>query len=159
MNEDNIISKLWLLRPGRYHFDVPQLQGRKSTFQRSLDLMVHRNAGLGFYSVMFWLFLKGSSGVVQFSLLWPYEMVGDRLEMHRPFPVDIGFHSPLPLYEGHALDDEECSALGGKCYYKSSDQLAQKAFDMFLGYGERVLWSFLEREYENAFGDGEKQPK
>jgi hypothetical protein len=159
MKEDNSFSKFGLLQPGRYHFDVPPLKGRRSTFQRSLGIMVNKNAGIGFYSTMFWLFLKGSSGVVQFSLLWPYEKIGDQLEMHMPFPVDIGFHSPRPLYEGQAPDDEECSAIGGICYYKSSDLLAQRAFDMFLEYGERALWLFMENEYEKAFGEGEEQPK
>jgi hypothetical protein len=65
MNEDNSFSKFGPLQPEKYNFDVPPLKGRRITFQRSLDIMVNKNAGIGFYSTMFWLFLKeGSSGVV-----------------------------------------------------------------------------------------------
>ena len=62
MNEDNSFSKFGLLQPGKYHFGVLPLKRRRSTFQRSLDIMVNKNAGSGFYSTMFWLVLKGVLG-------------------------------------------------------------------------------------------------
>jgi hypothetical protein len=64
MNKDNTITKFGLLQPGKYHFDVPPRKRRMNTFQRSLDIMVNKNAGIGFYSTMFWLSLKGSSSCV-----------------------------------------------------------------------------------------------
>ena len=39
----------------------------------------------------------------------------------KPMPADIGYHSPVPTYEGQESLQEECKFLGGlPCYYDGS---------------------------------------
>ncbi len=152
MSDNDSFSRLGLLRPGRYHYDIPPFEGRKRTFRRSLDIIVDSSVGMGSYSALFRLLIIGPKGAVQFVLLWPYRIKDDNVALQGPFPVDIGLHSPRSLYDGQEVDEEYCPALEGRCYYSSSDLPAQKAFDTFLKLGEEALWRFLEKEYEKAFG-------
>ena len=79
-------------------------------------------------------YVKGPKGTVQFKLftgwypriiptpdtLWQELCAPLQVEEHEnPLPADLGYHSPVPMYEGQQLYD--CTLLPeGKCYYDGS---------------------------------------
>ena len=67
--------------------------------------------------------------------------------------VDLGYHSPVPYYEGHGMMDEACDVLGGPCYYDGSSldagYIAQRVAAS--GFDERVIWASLEGFYAEVF--------
>lgn len=69
----------------------------------------------------------------------------------KPFPVDLGYHSRLPRYEGQAVMDGECHLLKGPCYYDGSGLNAHKPFSILVHEGSERLWEFLELYYYETF--------
>ncbi|NIN68345.1 MAG: hypothetical protein GTO63_27290, partial [Anaerolineae bacterium] len=70
------------------------------------------------------MYLRGEAGVVQFVVYtgWMPDDGECRAKVeapHPPMPADIGYHSPVPQYEGQTLRDD-CELLGGPCYYDGS---------------------------------------
>lgn len=68
-----------------------------------------------------------------------------------PMPADLGYHSPTPRYEGQSLMQDNCSVLGGPCYYDGSGLNASKPFSILIHEGSDRLWEFLEGYYKETF--------
>lgn len=117
-----------------------------------------KNYGVGAMEVRFLLF--GEKGVVQFLIgtgwLLPttdreYESRG--IPRSAPTGWDIGYHSPIPMYEGQEPISDKCEYLdGGKCYYDGSSSAADRLLEKFLVDGEAVIWGELEEYYKERFG-------
>ena len=109
--------------------------------------------------------LKGDKGVIQFVIYTNWQLPHVRKEWNekvnahllQPIPADVGYHSPVPMYEGQEPIQEECEYLDGKtCYYDGSGLYAQKVFDIFVTDGEEAMWKTLEEEYRQRFEKGDE---
>ena len=75
-----------------------------------------------------------------------------RIQPHdAPLPSDLGYHSPIPRYEGQELMDGNCPILNGPCYYDGSGLNAMKPFSILVHEGSDRLWEFLEAYYHETF--------
>jgi hypothetical protein len=126
----------------------------------------------GIHGVTLRFILKGELGVVCFVLYtnWQlphitaekqmrqYEAIGgDPHWMERPQPVDLGYHSPVPRYEGQE-PREACDYLDGKpCYFDGSGLNAQPVFERLLAEGDKGVWDALEAYYARVF-EAEAKP-
>lgn len=73
----------------------------------------------------------------------------------KPFPADIGYHSPKPIYDEQKTVTEECELLGGKpCYYDGSGLNAIRIFEVLLNEGDEGIWRELQNYHEYIFGEG-----
>ncbi len=117
--------------------------------------------------------LKGEKGAVQFVLNtnWHLPHVADETNhrtlmkansdkldefslkcAYHPMPVDLGYHSPIPLYEGQSVVSESCEYLDGKpCYYDGSTLNAEKIYNVLLHEGSDGVWRELEDFYKKVF--------
>jgi hypothetical protein len=68
-----------------------------------------------------------------------------------PMPWDLGWHSPVPRYEGQEPMSGECSVIQGECYYDGSGLNANKPFSILVHEGSDRLWEFLELYYRETF--------
>lgn len=121
----------------------------------------------GIHGVNLRCVLKGPLGAVSFVLYtnWQlpevtkelagrhYEAIdGDPHWMERPMPADIGYHSPVPMYEGQSINREACEFLDGRpCYHDGSGLNAQKYYEILLREGSDGLWAALETYYHRTF--------
>lgn len=135
-----------------------------------LDPAYDRGPEYGIHGVEMRFLLHGDAGTVQFVLYtnWqlphvtprfhaPYDAIGgDAHWMERPMPVDLGYHSPVPLYEGQSLLTESCPVLGGRpCYYDGSSLNAEPVFHRLLAEGDAGVWAELEAYYTRTFARAE----
>jgi len=107
----------------------------------------------GIHGVDICFVLKGSEGAVQFVLYtgWQLPSIVDRFR--DPMPVDLGYHSPVPHYEGQMVIAESCELVDGKpCYYDGSTLNADPVFDALTREGEKGVWDRLEAYYGELFG-------
>lgn len=111
-------------------------------------------------------YLHGEKGVIQFLLStnWHLPHVREELDARtdrqfphlscHPLPADIGYHSPVPRYEGHDAIDDACTILDGKpCYYDGSSLMAEDVFRVLVAQGTDGLWAEMERRYTATFGE------
>lgn len=119
-----------------------------------------RNYGIHGCDMRF--YLTGEKGVIQFVLStnWHLPHVHEELAGRRagwlckPMPVDLGYHSSVPMYEGQSLLTECCEVLGGRpCYYDGSTLNAESIYEIMLREGSEGVWRELERYYEQTFGE------
>lgn len=124
-----------------------------------------KNYGIHGAEILF--LLKGPDGAVQFRLFtqWqlpevtrekmhhPYDPIGGDFHwMERPMPADLGYHSPVPRYDGQDILTDECIALDGKpCYYDGSSLNAEPVFERLLREGHDGVWAALEAYYTRTF--------
>lgn len=122
----------------------------------------------GIHGVDLRMILKGDKGAVQFVLYtnWHLPHVQEELyikavgkdsfylnTMFSPLPADLGYHSPMPLYEGQSIGVESCEYLDGKaCYYDGSGINAERIYEVLLKEGSDGVWRELEEFYNNIFG-------
>lgn len=117
----------------------------------------HQNYGIHGMELMFRL--QGPRGVVQFLVytgmhlrhveeeLWERNQ-GGRYNPFSPDGADIGYHSPVPTYEGQTA--RECDLLPeGKCYYDGTSLGASEFMPTFLEGGDEAVWKMLEERYED----------
>lgn len=116
-----------------------------------------KNYGIGAMRVFF--LLHGPKGIMQFvvgtGIYLPH--VADELRArdtgYNPFAVqgwDIGYHSPVPQYEGQS--PMKCEHLpGGECYYDGSSLQAEDFLPQFLEGGHKAVWAMLEDRYRDRF--------
>lgn len=116
-----------------------------------------KNYGVG--GVNCWMILKGDKGAVQFmfstGIYLPHVLDewNEKGYANKPTGFNVGYHSPIPMYEGQT-EHNNCDFLpGGKCYYDSSGLLAEKWFEIFTEEGDEVIWKLLEKYYEERFND------
>ena len=136
------------------------------------------------------MILKGELGAVQFVLSTNWMLPSVREEslanpksisykehypftfVQEPMPVDIGYHSPTPLYEDQLpigqrpkYDDDfnqigvtgepsPCEYLDGKpCYYDGSSLGSIPIWELLLKEGSDGVWKYLEEYYVERFGE------
>jgi len=113
------------------------------------------NKNYGVESVCCFMILKGEKGAVQFcfstGIYLPHIINEWKEKGYYPEPMgyDVGYHSPVPMYEGQKPMDS-CDLLD-TCYYDGSSRRAQEWFEIFLKEGYEVIWKMLEEEYESRF--------
>lgn len=113
-------------------------------------------------------YVKGPKGAVQFVLYtgwysgiiatpdkpWQELMVAHhptREHLTEPLPADLGYHSPVPTYEGQS-SRENCHVLpGGKCYYDGSGLNANRIFSIMVHEGGEAMWKALDQYYQETF--------
>lgn len=150
----------------------------------------------GIHGVQVRFVLKGERGAVQFLLYtsWQLPHVAaeyraefmahpDRVPvlLFEPMPADLGYHSPVPMYEGHEpmgssitkwVDPPEdnpedfkkvpqseptgtftpCPYLNAlPCYYDGSTLNARPVFEALLMDGDAGVWRNLENYYRQVF--------
>lgn len=103
-------------------------------------------------------YLKGPRGVVQFVLYTGWHLPHVQKELLEkdgasllyPFPTDLGYHSPVPRYEGQI--SYSCDLLPGKkCYYDGSGLNAQPVYETLVREGDEAMWNELEEYYKSVF--------
>jgi len=116
----------------------------------------------GVHGVNLRFVLKGPEGAVQFLLYtnWHLPHVAKEWEnkpriLTDPMPADVGYHSPVPMYEDQLIMSETCSYLDGKpCYYDGSGLMAQDGYEALVSGGGPGIWDYLENYYRATFEDG-----
>lgn len=111
-----------------------------------------RSEGYGIHSLEINFILKGELGAVQLVVatgMYPESVSkqGDYMAM------DLGYHSPKPMYEDHSVACENCEHIGGTCYYDGSTLNAEPVAEILITEGEDALWKRLEDYYSETFGD------
>jgi len=131
----------------------------------------------GIHGVELRMVLKGDKGAVQFVLYthWMLPHVTQEFDnrilqeakdgklndvslrcQYRPSPADLGYHSPIPMYEGQDICGESCEYLDGKpCYYDGSGLNAERIYQVLLKEGSNGVWRELEGYYKDIFGSEE----
>jgi len=72
-----------------------------------------------------------------------------------PIAWNIGYHHPIPTFEGELPFDKSCPYLDGKpCYYNWSDTKADAMLELLISEGSEGVWKQLEAEYEAVFEKG-----
>ena len=118
----------------------------------------------GVHGVELGFYLKGEKGTVQFKIFtnWFQPHVAKEFK-HRdwdfddlwcpfkPLPADLGYHSPVPMYEDHHAVGENCEWTGGVCYYDGSSLAAEKIFEILTESGDEGVWKALEDYYAEIF--------
>ena len=119
----------------------------------------------GIHCLTLRMVLKGEKGAVQFVLYtgWFLPHVREELQfkerfLSEPLPADVGYHSPMPMYEGQKSIIEQCAYLDGHpCYYDGSALTAEKAFDILVEQGGDGVWKYLEDYYHDTFGNEKEE--
>lgn len=118
------------------------------------------------------MILKGDKGAVQFIVFTNWHLLHVTEEfvnktIHKnvldkydiicsflPTPVDIGYHSPVPRYDGQDMVTDSCKYLDGRpCYYDGSGLEAERVYNILLKDGSDGVWAELERYYNDLFGE------
>ena len=122
----------------------------------------------GIHGVEMRWYLKGELGVVQFVVYTNWQLPhvqkeqdtgligGDRFPhlLCRPMGADVGYHSPVPTYEGQEPMREECALLDGKpCYYDGSGLQAETVLQLLIEKGGEAVWDELESRYKTWLVD------
>ena len=133
-----------------------------------LDRSVHfepgydrRREGLGIGTMRIRFVLQGKLGAVQWLIGTDWAPVSANypasLLKARPTGWDLGYHSPVPTYEGQ-IDSGDCDLLPGKkCFYNGSGLNADLLIEGFIVGGEGYVWRALEAYYGHTF-KGEPWP-
>jgi hypothetical protein len=110
----------------------------------------------GIHGVDMRFLIKGNNKAVQFLLFtnWHLPHVQEELSgrgLSGPMPADLGYHSPVPIYDGQLIMQEHCCYTSGKCYYDGSSINAVRVFHRMLREGDIGLWNELEKYYYDIF--------
>ena len=120
----------------------------------------------GVHGVDLKMILKGERGVVQFVLFTNWHLQHVMQEFLNkpilnevdikcrflPMPADLGYHSPVPIYEGQTTVTDNCKYLNGKpCYYDGSGLNAERIYKVLLEKGSDGAWKELEDFYNSVF--------
>lgn len=125
------------------------------------------NKNYGIHGVELRMVLTGPLGATQFVVYTNWHLphvMAEQLARHSgsprdvelffsPMAADVGYHSPVPLYEGQQSMGS-CPYLDGQeCYYDGSGLRAKEWFrEIFLPLGSDGIWEALEKEYRERFG-------
>ena len=121
----------------------------------------------GVHGVTLHFYLIGELGAVQFNLFTNWQLPhvteeskgkirfdGDRHWLCRPIPADLGYHSPIPKYDGQEPISDSCELLSGRpCYYDGSSLNADPVYQTLLEEGDAGVWRTLEKYYQGTFGE------
>lgn len=119
----------------------------------------------GIHGVTMRFYLIGEKGVVQFVLYTNWQLPHVEAEFDnddtmcafqhshlKPMPVDLGYHSPVPMYEGQSKMDT-CEFFEGGCYYDGSSLAADDYYDILRKKGSKGLWKAMKTYYFQRFGN------
>jgi hypothetical protein len=136
-------------------------------FYPAFDRRKDPKGNYGIHGVDMRMILKGDKGAVQFVLYtnWHLPHVQEELNIKaigqdsiyisailNPMPADLGYHSPVPIYEGQSVASESCEYLDGKpCYYDGSGLNAERIYEVLLKEGSDGVWRDLEDYYNIIF--------
>ena len=124
----------------------------------------HKNYGISSVDLKFMLY--GDRGVIQFVIYTGWHLPEVQVELdgraprkpfpylsHQPMAADLGYHSPVPMYEGQEVVSDNCEYLdGAPCYYDGSSLAADRVFDCLRREGDEGVWRELEATYADRFG-------
>lgn len=118
----------------------------------------------GIHGVDMAFYLTGEKGTIQFVVYTNWQLRHVQEEMDRkhdmsedgrwlhsfchPQPADIGYHSPVPKYEGQDPITSKCSFIQGDCYYDGSSLSAEPIYWKLVEGGSDAVWKELEGWYE-----------
>lgn len=94
---------------------------------------------------------------LSFMVEYPRSLHAARTTQLHPMPVDLGYHSRVPIHEGQ-LSQPDCYLLDGQpCFYDGSALNASRPFEVLLRGGTESLFTYLEHFYVSTFeaGDGD----
>lgn len=141
-------------------------------FYPAFDRRKDPKGNYGIHGVDMRMVLKGDKGAVQFLLYtnWYLPHVAKELDnkllregmqgrlseysfcILHPMPADLGYHSPVPQYEGQSICSEACECLDGKpCYYDGSGLNAERIYEVLVKEGSEGVWRELEDYYNMIF--------
>jgi|SRR3990172_4197865 len=124
------------------------------------------NKNYGIHGVEMRFVLKGPEGAVQFVLYTNWQLPHVQEELDRkeerdprfkhslchPMPADLGYHSPVPRYEGQTQLRDSCHLLDDKpCFYDGSGLNAEPVYERLLREGDKGVWAALEEFYLSVF--------
>lgn len=121
-----------------------------------------RKENMGIHCCELRMILKGKLGATQFVLYTGWFLQHNTNEIISkgssssliPYPADIGYHSPNPMYEGQDVCCDSCKYLDGKpCYYGDSCLEAKEVYKKMLEFGSDAVWEYLEKKYITLFGE------
>ena len=73
----------------------------------------------------------------------------------KPYAIDLGRHSPEPMYDGEKPFSECCHILGGRCYYDGTslgaNDFAEEA-GVYHEINDKLIFEMLEVKWERWFG-------
>ena len=109
----------------------------------------------GIHGVELRMYLGSPEGAVQFVLFTGWHWLDGNPPRnnpaHAPIPADLGYHSPVPHYDGQ--ETLPCDIIaGGRCYYDGSGLNAYPVYEMLLRGGDEAVWAYLEGYYAEVFG-------
>lgn len=111
----------------------------------------------GIHATDIWFILKGPKGAVQYGVTLPCYL--PHIEKTDPYMdeihgFDVGYHSPVPMYEGQSSSKCEHTSTG-TCYYDGSslraDDWTKDIFSTIGRHPDEILWEKLEQEYKERF--------
>lgn len=121
----------------------------------------------GIHGAEMYFIVKGPSAAVQFVIYtnWHLPHVHQELVnkcnpvtsygrhcILEPMAVDIGYHSPVAMYEGQTPMTDSCPYVsGGKCFYDGSSLNAERYFTIMVTEGHESLWKSLDEYYRDTF--------
>lgn len=123
----------------------------------------------GIHGVNMCWYVKGERCAVQFIVYtnWHLPHVEKELDSEHnsqfphlhchPQPVDVGYHSPIPMYEEQTSLRENCEFTKGNCYYGGRNLDAQELFKLLVEKGSEAVWVKLEEEFVKMFGANEEK--
>jgi len=116
-----------------------------------------KNYGISGCDMLFTLI--GEKGAVTFLLFtgWQLPHVVEEYELKypthafKPIAADIGYHSPIAIYEGQEPSHDECKYLGVHCYYDGSGMNADEFFLELLYKDSKGLCKKMKKYYLEVF--------
>lgn len=113
----------------------------------------------GIDCVRCWMVLKGKKGAVQFVFSTGMYLLETHKEWLSRFGyndnsymgLDVGYHSPYPMYEGQTIQEDKCEWIEKACYYDGSTLRVVKFLDVFVREGDEAVWKLLEQDYKERF--------
>lgn len=116
-------------------------RGNEMKFEREIKFIpLHGSVDIKFY-------LKGEKGIIQFAISTGWQEDADHGLPSKTYPYDIGYHSPVPIYEDQK-PMPECQFYH-PCYYDGSSMYARDVFKLLVNHGEERVWRELEKTYYN----------
>lgn len=150
---------------------------RKFLFERSVEITPafdQRKQGYGIHGCDLIMNLKGKKGIVYLALSTNWHLPNVTKEMvssvamgknseididirFLPHPIELGYHSPVPVDGFTEPTRLYCHHLPGitPCYCSSGCLAAEEPFKILIEKGSEAVWKFLEEYYIRIFGDVE----
>lgn len=95
--------------------------------------------------------------VIQFKVMLGFGVGQSSIDSPTDWPmaIDLGYHSPEPMYEGHTPMAGDCRFTEGPCYYDGTSLGAAEPLEILKHRGEEALWRFLENYWRRTFEERE----